>query len=945
MTRVPPLFRRLVSLLPAVLWVCLVSCPVWGQDFTLSLSPTSTFVTSRGRVQSLPTQAQLPVAMVHCILQDTEGYMWYGTKGGGLCRDNGYQVDVFRAYEGEPLGDILCMAEDKAGDIWFSTPGGLFQLSKSGYTLSRWLETPGQLGTGRVEALLCDAEGVIWYSLEGSVHCIGPDGAQTDVPIDGGRNLGSVWQLYEGSHGEVFAVCAQRGIWRCARGEGQGFVLVPCEVPSGASRMVKDPSGDGYWVGTIASGVVWLDGHDWSVSLQPATMQDRTRSHLIDLAVDPDRGRLWTVTDHDLHVYACGASGLEALPSLLPASWPDSKILDCLCIDRHGSVWVSGFTPHTFIVSPGDEQVQRLSVPKMHEWTGFPLLADRMVADGESYWIWQGRVGLCHWEPASDGLVRVEGGFDRGICAYPRGGLYASAGSLLWHLSWDGRSVERTYLGTAGAYIRRLALGAADDLLYVGTDSGIEVCGEEGLHPLLPGTGFVQDLAVAPNGMLYFLVRGEGLYRGVPTVSRGQRPTASSVYVQQVVDTTVAEDLNALCLAPDGVVWACGAMGGVYSHDPAGEAEALVRNDQMSNPSGDALQDIVSDALGHVWVLANQYAMEFNPRTGAFRLHRNTDARIDVSYFYRFERVDGCHVAIDGAGAYCVLASSTELDEPSGWEGAPVVTTVQVGDSMHLVGRGEPCITLEADAPSIRVFCTTFEPLVADQVTFAYRVPGWIDEWVYLSQGQNAFPLHNLPAGLHVIHLRATDINGVWREAEGTICIRRLPHWWQTWQAWLCLLLLVVGLGWVLWWLNKRIHILLRLQHRQQQLKLDEIQLSPDQIWGKQLDDDFLRQAIRLVEENIANSEYSVEQFSSDLCMSHMNAYRKLRTLTGLAPSDFIRDIRLKKAARLVQQHPDISVAQLAQQVGFKTPSYFTKCFKAKFGVLPKQYAQGQQSE
>jgi ligand-binding sensor domain-containing protein len=46
----------------------------------------------------LPTQNQLPVANVHCILQDKEGYMWYGTTGGGLCRDDGYQIDVFSSY-------------------------------------------------------------------------------------------------------------------------------------------------------------------------------------------------------------------------------------------------------------------------------------------------------------------------------------------------------------------------------------------------------------------------------------------------------------------------------------------------------------------------------------------------------------------------------------------------------------------------------------------------------------------------------------------------------------------------------------------------------------------------------------------------------------------------------------------------------------------------------
>lgn len=926
-------FVRLV----AVACLSMVARSAWSQPYTLSLSPASNFATAGGRVQSLPTQGQLPVAMVHCILQDTEGFMWYGTQGGGLCRDNGYQVDVFRTYEGAPLGDILCMAEDKRGGIWFGTPRGLFRLNKDDYTLSQPAAEPASAKTHRVDALLCDATGTIWFSRGATVTRISPDGAQTDVPLRGGNTPRSVWQLYEDSQGTVFAVCGGDGIWRCAE-DDKAFVRIPCELPSTVSCMLEAPGGTGYWVGTTTSGVLLLNSQDYSITPQLSTQQERSRLHVIDMCVDSANELLWTVTDFDLHVYHYGSDGLEALPSLLPASWPNYKILDHLCYDRHGSVWVSGFTPHTFIVSPTDEQVQRISVPSMHEWTGFPLLADRMVADGEAYWIWQGRVGLCHWEPSTDRLERVSGGYDRSICAAPQGGLYAASGPVLWHLRMDGQSVERTQIGTAGSSIRRIVPSTTDDLLYVATSGGVEVCEGDELRTLFATAGAVTDLVAAPNGSLYFIVSGKGLYRGVPAVSRGQRSPSPSSFTLEPLDTLLSEELTALCLAPDGVLWACGEEGGVYSYDPAGGQQCLVRNVRMSRPPTDALIDIVSDALGHVWVLANQYATEFNPRTGAFRLLRNTDARIDVSYFYSFEPLDGRHIGLAGAGAYCVVTSAAELDASTDVGSAPVVTAVQVGDSMHLMGRAEQGLTLRADAPSMRVFCTTFEPLVADRITFAYRVPGWLDEWVYLPQGQNSFPLHNLPVGRHTVCIRATDVNGFWLEGEGTLSVRRLPHWWQTWQAWVGLLLLIVAMGWLLWWVNKRIHFLLRLQKRQQQLKLDEIQLAPDQLWGKQIDDDFLRRAIRLVEENIANSEYSVEQFSSDLCMSHMNAYRKLRALTGLAPSDFIRDIRLKAAARLVQQHPDISVAQLAREVGFKSPSYFTKCFKAKFGVLPKQY-------
>jgi len=81
-----------------------------------------------------------------------------------------------------------------------------------------------------------------------------------------------------------------------------------------------------------------------------------------------------------------------------------------------------------------------------------------------------------------------------------------------------------------------------------------------------------------------------------------------------------------------------------------------------------------------------------------------------------------------------------------------------------------------------------------------------------------------------------------------------------------------------------------------------------------------------------------VEQLSSDMCMSRMNLYRRLHALTGQSPTEFIRDLRLKKAAQMLQSMPDAPIVEVASKVGFATPSYFTKCFKQKFGVLPTQF-------
>jgi AraC-like DNA-binding protein len=87
----------------------------------------------------------------------------------------------------------------------------------------------------------------------------------------------------------------------------------------------------------------------------------------------------------------------------------------------------------------------------------------------------------------------------------------------------------------------------------------------------------------------------------------------------------------------------------------------------------------------------------------------------------------------------------------------------------------------------------------------------------------------------------------------------------------------------------------------------------------------------------MANADYSVYQMSLDMNMDRTVLYKKLHSITGLTPSEFIRTLRLKRAAQLVI-HGKYPVAEVSEMVGFNTQKYFSKYFKEAFGVLPSQY-------
>ncbi|MVN90540.1 helix-turn-helix domain-containing protein [Mucilaginibacter aquatilis] len=101
-------------------------------------------------------------------------------------------------------------------------------------------------------------------------------------------------------------------------------------------------------------------------------------------------------------------------------------------------------------------------------------------------------------------------------------------------------------------------------------------------------------------------------------------------------------------------------------------------------------------------------------------------------------------------------------------------------------------------------------------------------------------------------------------------------------------------------------------------------------------DEKFLERTLKFVQDNINNPAYTVELLSKDIGMDRTGLYRKLTGIIGKTPTNFIRSVRLKRATELLEQ--GLSVADVADRVGFSTASYFTKCFQEEYGVKPLQY-------
>ncbi|HEX5026423.1 MAG TPA: two-component regulator propeller domain-containing protein [Agriterribacter sp.] len=137
--------------------------------------------------------------------------------------------------------------------------------------------------------------------------------------------------------------------------------------------------------------------------------------------------------------------------------------------------------------------------------------------------------------------------------------------------------------------------------------------------------------------------------------------------------------------------------------------------------------------------------------------------------------------------------------------------------------------------------------------------------------------------------------------------------------------------------LFSRIKGLLAHQEALRRLFQNQIEIEPKAISITPVDEQFIAKAVDEVEKNISESDFSVEDLSKALFMSRVALYKKLLSLTGKAPLDFIRSIRMKRAAQLLSK-TQMTVSEVAYEVGFSNPKYFTKFFKKEFNLLPSEY-------
>ena len=934
----------------------------------------------------LPTQDQLPTAPIYRAFQDKEGYMWYGTGGGGLCRDDGYSIKIFRSDFKTPdlleSNWITCITGDNQYRIWFGTKRGLYLLDKKDYQIRLFGDK--EIEHWSIDAILIATDGTIWISAN---HLI------LHYDATGRKRLGTystewkgksrpVSQIYEDRSSEIWMIQQKGGVFKFDS-EKNDFTPYPWTLDSTPTYFMQDIASPGYWISTWGEGIVYFnpkaETSKGMFSTQPIfSKSTNSRKQILGMLQDTVRQCIWTITADNLYTYRTSETH-ELL------SWGEYEgysstpmILNQLISDYNGNIWVPSFHPHTFILSFPKNQLIRHSVPLLEAETGQPALPASFICDKGRYWFCQRRSGLYLYTPENNKLLPVSTSLQHnGDKISPL--LIKARDNKSIYTVLNDTNVVRVNCETNKPPIMEKAVCLpfherihtlredAQSCLWIGTSNGLFRYNLllRQLDQLLKDMGVINDIAIQSDGTVILATEKQGLCIFRPD--------------SEMKSYNKDENFMSVDIAPDQTIWTSTTRGNIYSFHSGKHALTSVTEECGMN--GDAVTTIKADNKGSIWMLTDQRIIIYNPSDQSTNAIYSSDPSVAMNSFLSLNKDKDGTIFVGGTGGFCSFLPYEGLNATT--RNVPVkLSAIKIDDCLRLPGYAEEEFILQPSEQSIDLFFSTLDHLHAKKIRYAFRY-GTNDSWNYLPEGQNNIYLAGLSKGFHTLEIKATDNNGHWGSNSMEIRIQRLPAWYETkWAYTLYILTLIIIACFALRYY---------MEHKKQKLLDEQIQNSAKDLQGLvcQLSEDiltpaptdgldmksllvsiqkillqqkqtkaevtstndeisdnenilsvsderFVQKALDYIEQNIDNSNYSVELLSKDLGMERTGLYRKLVSIIGKTPTDFIRSIRLKRAALLLEE--GYSVSEAADRVGFGTASYLSKRFQKEFGMKPSEY-------
>jgi diguanylate cyclase (GGDEF)-like protein len=801
--------------------------------------------TSPAVFEHLTTTDGLPQSTVYVTLQDSQGFVWFGTED-GLVRYDGHRLFRYGyrrdASDGLPGNFIQAIVEDAHRDLWIAVAdGGLARWNRATDRFTVYRHDPakaGSLASDIVVTLLVDDSGRVWVGtrdsgidilnpLTGEIEHLQHDPLRADSLTDNRIKTltrtpsGAIWVGTDA--GLDLLIAGSHSFFHCppVRSDSHG------SPPQGVLTLYADPGGT-IWQGAPDGGLIRRDANGRITALfrhdpdSPSTLaSDNVRTVLQDTD-----GHLWIGTEAGLDLLdrATGQFTHYHHEEGDAGSLSDSYIMS-LYQDAHGLLWVGTRLGGVNRWNPRSWNFGS----RRPEWLKGRLVTAFADAGEDRIWVASMGGGLVRFDPLTgrhEDLDRILGRSnalkDSRVMS-----LELDRTGTLWigtmtagvrSLSRDGRlnvyeAAPASNRGLSAPGIMSL-YAARDGRIWIGTHGG-------GANVLDPKTGSVLQLpfeatlpgALSSRNVSAFAEEASGNFW--LATDGGGLDLANSVgqvlkvfrHVDHDATSLPSDSVYGVSVDRHGQLWVATDRGlarmlGSSAQPDGIRFETFGRAEGLA---GDTVYGVVVDASGRLWMSGNSGLSRYDPDVASFRTyHVQHGLQGEEFDFGAYRRLRDGRVAFGGPGGFNVFAPGSIQDSSA----APPVALMRVDVLGAPLPSPTPYWLLDRIDVDSGARIMTFEFAALDFTSpalnrLSYRLPNLSDRWIEIGTDHNV-TLNNLGAGEHILEVRAASTDSAWGNTPLRITVRKSPPLWASQAAVGAYLAAVLALAAAAWRARRR---------------------------------------------------------------------------------------------------------------------------------------------
>ncbi|SEA80854.1 ligand-binding sensor domain-containing protein [Pedobacter hartonius] len=734
---------------------------------------------------------------VICSLQDSRGFMWFGTKD-GLNRFNGYQFKIFKNVQGDSrsLGGnfIHALHEDDSGKLWVGTDRGLYIFDQANETFSRVMAAPIE----EVRDIKIDPYGNVWFIDGLRLYQYEPRTARLTVyPPDKYFNAtalclagGQMW--VSSAKGELYKIYSQR------KGFSKSTSVFSKDKPVAFKfiERVYDAGKGLLLVSTVNKGVKLFNTHTLSYENLPVINEDRTQVFVRDI-IRSGKDEFWLASESGVFIYNLHSNRYTHLKKQYanPFSLSDNATYT-LCRDREGGIWVGTYfggvsryasqynTFKKYFPKAGENAISGNAVREIQEdntgnmWIGTEDGGLNKLSPAGKFTSYQtsNKPGAISTNNIHGLLVTGDtiwvGTFENGLDLFS-----ISTGRVFKHFDMGDKST-----GLKSNFIYQI-FRSKDGTIWLATGHGVYTYNFAKQHfdrcEGLPDLFYIELYEDSQHNIW------AGTYRnGVYIYNTVSKKSARLRDIHKNRDMMVDERINAVLEDASHSIW-FGTERGLFKFEK--DKKHIRRFDTQTGFPSDVIYSIFPDQYQRLWISTSKGLVCLDPLTNNFRVFTTANGLLSDQFNYRslYEDAAGRVYmgSVKGMISFVPFLDTQKHTSPN------YITGLQIDNQeVELHALGSPLeksiiltdtLLLNHSQSSFSIDFASLSYTSAPNTQYRYRMEGLDNRWTNLERNRRVY-FTRLSPGIYKFSFMSANSTGAWSKKAKTLTIIISPPFWAS---------------------------------------------------------------------------------------------------------------------------------------------------------------------